>query len=143
MKPTLTLLLTVIITLCATSCTTSDDNPAMTSENVSELASIYGVWEGEGQQPGLSWTIKITVGPEAQRIEYPSLECGGTLTLLQASEGNFLFRETITFNSFCADQGFIELLKTSENTLEYNYYFPNAADERGPLGATGQVTKTN
>jgi hypothetical protein len=46
------------------------------------LSGKLGVWEGEGQQPGISWTISIDLKLDEQLIEYPSLSCGGTLSLL-------------------------------------------------------------
>lgn len=108
-----------------------------------ELTSKIGVWEGEGQQPGISWTIKITLNKDEQLIEYPSLECGGFLTLIEEREGLLLFRETITFNTICADQGFVELIETSSTTMDYNYYYPSPSNEKGQLGATGSVSKSN
>ncbi len=133
----------LILTICLMSCTNADDTASVQETDSGLLSSKFGIWEGVGQQPGISWTIKITLGPDEQLIEYPSLECGGFLTLLEETENALLFRETITFNSICADQGFIELIETSNNSLDYNYYFPNIDNEQGQLGATGQVTKTN
>ncbi|MFS4448382.1 hypothetical protein [Maribacter sp. 2307UL18-2] len=120
----------------------SSDNTEDPSVTTSELTSKLGIWEGTGTQPGFSWTIKITLTEAEQLIEYPSLECGGFLTLLEETDASLLFRETITFNTVCADQGFIELLEISADEMKYNYYFPNASNEKGDLGATGTVKKT-
>ncbi|MET0050177.1 MAG: hypothetical protein ABW095_03735 [Candidatus Thiodiazotropha sp.] len=107
------------------------------------LAGKLGVWEGEGQQPGVSWTIRITLREEEQLIEYPSLECGGYLTLLEETDAQLLFRETITFgNDICYDQGFVELTDQSQTELVYRWYFDGNGDEKGELHAVGSVHKT-
>lgn len=106
------------------------------------LVGKVGVWEGEGQQTGISWTIRINIQESAQTIEYPSLSCGGTLDLLNESEAQLIFRETITFGlPGCVDRGFVELTDQTENTLVYRWYYPNDVDEQGELGAIGSVTK--
>jgi hypothetical protein len=68
------------------------------------------------------------------------LDCGGYLTLLDESDAQLLFRETITFG-ICYDQGFIELTDQSENELVYRYYWPENGGAMGELGAVGSVTK--
>lgn len=118
---------------------TTDD----TITSNSELNSKLGVWEGVGEQPGISWTIRITLNADEQRIEYPSIQCGGILQLLEEKEGYLLFRETITQNTVCADQGFIELVETTATSMDYNYYWPNSENQLGELGATGAVNKVN
>ena len=105
------------------------------------LAGKVGIWEGEGQQQGISWTIRIDLEEHEQLIEYPSLSCGGFLTLLEDSDAQLLFKETITFGSRCVDQGFVELTDQSENELVYRYYWPGIGEEMGALGAVGSVTK--
>lgn len=102
-----------------------------------------GVWEGEGQQPGVSWTISINIQRGEQLIEYPSLNCGGFLTLVEESEAQLLFKETLTFGfHICGDLGFVELTDQSENELVYRYYWPDRNGQKGELGAVGSVTKT-
>jgi hypothetical protein len=133
----------LFFTVLTVSCETNTDDDSSNEESSTELSSKFGIWEGVGEQPGISWTIKITLSRSEQLIEYPSLECGGFLTLLEEREGYLLFRETITFNTICADQGFIELVETGANSFDYNYYFPNTSNIMGLLGATGQITKTN
>ncbi|MEW4923353.1 hypothetical protein [Algibacter sp. 2305UL17-15] len=120
----------------------SDSNSSDSSDETKQLTSKLGIWEGTGTQPGLTWTIKITLNSNEQLIEYPSLECGGYLTLISETSSQLLFRETITYNSICADQGFIELTVTSDSTMDYKYYFPNASNEKGTLGASGSISKT-
>ncbi|MBV1882982.1 MAG: hypothetical protein KUG82_15190 [Pseudomonadales bacterium] len=106
------------------------------------LIGKIGIWEGEGQQQGISWTIRINIQDNEQTIEYPSLNCGGTLDLLEESEAQLVFRETITFGiSGCVNQGFVELTDQSEDELIYRWYYPGGNNEQGLLGAIGSVTK--
>jgi hypothetical protein len=55
------------------------------------MAGKLGVWEGEGQQPGISWSIRIDLKLDEQLIEYPSLSCGGTLALSEESDAQYEF----------------------------------------------------
>ncbi|GLR69442.1 PKD domain-containing protein [Agaribacter marinus] len=107
------------------------------------LSGKFGIWEGEGQQTSVSWTIKITLSEDEQIIEYPSLNCGGFLTLIEETESQLLFHETITFGlSRCVNLGYVELTDQSANELIYRYYWPtNDDDKRQDLGAVGTVTK--
>jgi hypothetical protein len=107
-----------------------------------------GVWEGEGQQDGLSWTIKITLAENESLIEYPSLECGGTLTLLVEEDAQLLFREDITYGMLtatecgCIDNGFVELTDQNDDSLIYRWYYPDEDSNQGDLGAIGTVTRS-
>ena len=105
------------------------------------LTGKVGIWEGEGQQQSISWTIRINIQENEQTIEYPSLNCGGTLALLEESEAQLIFRETITFGTGCVDQGFVELTDQSENELIYRWFYPDANNEKGELGAVGSLIK--
>lgn len=107
------------------------------------LVGKIGIWEGIGQQSGISWTIRIDIKSGEQLIEYPSLNCGGFLTLLEESEAQLLFKETITFGlQTCVNQGFVELTDQSGNELIYRYYWPGIGEQMGELGAIGSVTRT-
>lgn len=137
-KVILFLFTSMLILACSSDDSSADDG----GDGGELLSSRLGVWEGTGTQPGLSWTIKITLGSSEQLIEYPSLACGGFLTLVSESSTELLFRETITVQTTCADQGFVKLTATSATTMDYDYYFPNASNEVGQLAASGSVTKT-
>ncbi|MES9944007.1 MAG: hypothetical protein ABW080_03495 [Candidatus Thiodiazotropha sp.] len=104
------------------------------------LAGKVGLWEGEGQQPGISWTISIDLQLDQQLIEYPSLNCGGYLTLMEESDAQLQFRETITFGTnVCCDQGIVELTDQSENELVYRWFTDELSD---PCDiAVGSLTK--
>ena len=124
--------------------------PAIISHNAipakDNLTPKVGVWEGAGQQVGASWTIRIDIKKNEQLIEYPSLNCGGFLTLLENSETRLLFKETITFGRHsCVDQGFVALVDRTATELTYLYYWPHPTEESSEfiLGATGTVTKAN
>ncbi len=106
------------------------------------LIGKIGVWEGEGQQSGISWSIRINIQQGEQLIEYPSLNCGGFLTLVEESEAQLLFKEKITFgNGACIDLGFVELTDQSENELVYRWYRSDSNGEKGVLFAVGSVSK--
>ncbi|MEJ2612980.1 MAG: hypothetical protein P8179_23705 [Candidatus Thiodiazotropha sp.] len=105
------------------------------------LAGKLGVWEGEGQQPGISWTIRIDLKLDEQLIEYPSLSCGGTLTLLEESDAQLTFRETITFGEGCCDQGIVELTDQSANELVYRWHADEITTPAVCDIAVGSVTK--
>jgi len=108
------------------------------------LAGKLGVWEGVGQQQGASWTIRADLRLDEQLIEYPSLDCGGFWELLEETDAQLSFRETITFgNSGCVDQGRIELTDQSENELVYRYYFSDGTGGfQDDVGAIGNLTRT-
>lgn len=106
------------------------------------LSGKIGIWEGVGQQQGFSWTIRIDIKGNEQNIEYPSLNCGGFLTLLEETDSQLLLREKITFGlGSCLDNGFVELTDQSESELVYRWYHPDSNDQKGELGAIGSVTK--
>ena len=108
------------------------------------LAGKVGIWEGEGQQQGVSWTIRAVLQLDEQLIEYPSLNCGGFWELIEETEAQLSFRETITFgNNICADQGLVELTDQSENELIYRYYFADGAGGfQDEVSAIGNLTRT-
>lgn len=130
------LLLLVFAPLAVSRENSADDNDT-NKENTTEPTLKPGVWESIGEQPGISWTIKITLNADGQLMEYPFLEYGGFPILLEEREGYLLFRKTITFNTICADQGFVELIEISGNGFDYNYYFPNTSNGLGAQGAMG------
>lgn len=56
-----------------------------------------GAWEGRGEQAGTDgWTIFIVLDPPGKgKISYPSLDCGGTLALLESRRNALVFHEQI------------------------------------------------
>jgi hypothetical protein len=97
-----------------------------------------GVWEGVGiQDNNSSWSIKVTISSGRYTIDYPSLSCGGELTLLQESSGNIEFREKITYGiNACITGGTTILTKVGKTGAEYQWFYPN-----GNKGATGTLMR--
>ena len=89
--------------------------------------AFLGSWEGRGSQsdaPG-EWTIAVEImgggmDGAAGRIEYPSLECGGTLTLRVAAPGALELDERITHGD-CVDGGIVTLTEQQDGRLRYDW----------------------
>lgn len=141
------ILLTSLLYAGLTACSGSDSrgNAPVLNDNSSssDLFGKQGVWEGDGSQVGGQWTIRIELTTENYLIEYPSLDCGGTLTLLESSENRLLFREGITFGSGCVDDGFVELVDDTIDTLNFNWYFNQGDLDNNDLGGWGSVTRVS
>lgn len=86
-----------------------------------------GVWEGRGtQRGGSTWSIKILVFKNNHKIEYPSLSCGGPLTLIEQTNNSIKFKEKISFGrGRCINGGMVELILTGEDTAKYFWYKRN------------------
>ncbi|HTL80650.1 MAG TPA: hypothetical protein VL651_03035 [Bacteroidia bacterium] len=89
---------------------------------------LSGVWEGTGTQPSANnetWTILATLDPvnNVYKIEYPSLNCGGSWSLVKAGKDKAEFKEQITKGmNLCTLTGKVILTKTDDDHLEYAYY---------------------
>jgi hypothetical protein len=77
-------------------------------------ASLLGTWRGEGHQvpqgPSPGWSIVMNIREDGANIEYPSLECGGTLTQISSNDTTAQYRETIAHMDGphqCADGGLV------------------------------------
>ncbi len=74
---------------------------------------LTGVWTGKGFQvlsdgKTTSWTINMRIDARgnATSIDYPSLNCGGTLTYLRAIGDVREYRETLTYGKErCTNNG--------------------------------------
>lgn len=134
---------------CGGSSSGSDDaitptvDESIVEENTNtnmELVEKTGVWTGSAEQTNSRWTIEITLSEAEQTVDYPSLNCGGYLTLKTFDETSLLFRETITYgNSNCVDQGLVELIEDGDNNLIYNFYYDD--NQTISLGAWGSVQR--
>jgi hypothetical protein len=96
---------------------------------------LAGVWEGEALQRSnqSSWTISMALQPGRSRgtagiIAYPSLACGGELTLLVASKSEVRVREDITYGS-CVDNGTIVVRPAAGGRLDWKYYLPDGGQQ--------------
>lgn len=101
-------------------------------------------WLGVGvQSNGLSWPVEmafpdgIGIG-RVGTVAYPSLKCGGTLTVksLDAQAGRFVVREDITSGSRCVDGGSFELTVSGDDVLKFQWVYPT-----GKKGSTGSLKR--
>lgn len=82
--------------------------------------SFFGTWTGTADQydsgaaqgvPDSRWDVEATIGP-ASRVDYPTLDCSGTLTFLRSEPGSVSFTETITEGTErCASTGTIRFTR--------------------------------
>lgn len=89
---------------------------------------LDGVWEGTGYQsnPKSTWTIKLTAQNDTFIIEYPSLSCRGTWTLIEKGTEKARFKETITQGlSRCENNGSVLIEKISDTQISFKYSSPN------------------
>ncbi|HRQ39775.1 MAG TPA: S8 family peptidase [Chloroflexota bacterium] len=106
------------------------------------LPNIFkGTWQGETNQGG-NWTILFSLtssvlGEIAGSLSYPSLRCGGELTLTEVSNNIAVFSQDITFGS-CVDNLMVSLEFMSDGVLLYKEYYPN-----GSVTGSGEVSKIN
>ena len=100
-------------------------------------SDFQGVWEGNGYQYNNSkgWTIRIAGANNQYKIDYPSLRCGGFLTVLNRTANKIEFREKITYGS-CVDNGKTVLTKVDANTVKFDWY-----EASGPKGANGMLIR--
>jgi hypothetical protein len=103
-----------------------------------------GTWKGDGvQDNGSKWSILITITPGEVNsvigtIAYPSLSCGGELTLRRVGDRSIALFENLTYlGNNCISGGTVVLKPTSNSDrLEYNWLYPN-----GKLGGKGSLEK--
>lgn len=131
--------LSVAIVGCAGGGGTLARTPSPVSGDFLSENSIEGVWVGSAtQDTGSTWTIEMHIDPSKKIsvISYPSLPCSGVLSWIPAVN-RVTYRETITQNNeVCIDGGFIFASRLSENTLKWEWYYPN-----GRLGASTVLSK--
>lgn len=129
----------------------SDAHPAIATSTLTQISSdsnilpqqYVGVWEGRGvqQNPSTNWSILLTLtegdmNDTVGTIAYPSLRCGGKLTLLSINTTELTFRETITYGN-CVDQGLVTLaVSDAINDMLYEW-------ELGTTTATGSLERIN
>jgi hypothetical protein len=74
---------------------------------------LYGQWSGTADQSGpgdykSSYPAKMMLQGETGQADYPSLGCGGALTLENQRENFYFYRESITYGQKkCIDGGLI------------------------------------
>lgn len=97
--------------------------------NPPTMLRFLGQWRGTGEQysPRQNWTIVMdlregTVGGAIGSITYPSLRCGGTLTLLDIDRDEVHLLEDITFGN-CLDNGTIRMELTGPGVARWDWYY--------------------
>jgi hypothetical protein len=93
------------------------------------MLGFLGQWRGTGEQysPRQKWTIVMelregTVGEAIGSITYPSLRCGGKLTLLDLDGEAVHLLEDITFGN-CLDNGTIRMELTGPDLARWDWYY--------------------
>jgi hypothetical protein len=105
---------------------------------VSQEEVFHGTWQRRGTQDnGSTWTIELTITPDGYRIDYPSIPCGGELTLLERTDTSMTFREKITRGRrSCNDAGVVQIHLLDQKEAEYVWFYPG-----GRKGTTGRLSK--
>lgn len=96
--------------------------------------AFTGHWEGTGAQrnPTAEWPVTLTLtgghpGDVVGTIDYPTLACGGELTLQSAdtSAASVELAEDLTFGeAVCADGGIVHLAILSDGSLDFQWSHP-------------------
>lgn len=87
-------------------------------------SGYVGVWRGNGiQSNNTQWSILITlisgeVDSIIGTIAYPSLNCGGEISLQSVNKSSIQISEDITYGN-CTDNGLITLQQASARKLTY------------------------
>lgn len=103
------------------------------------ISQFTGEWQGSGQQDnGSQWSIRINIRPPLYVIDYPSLTCGGKLTLIKTTDTALVFKETLTYGiAQCINHGNVVLNKAAEHKADYHWF-----SSRDKMQAVGRLTRT-
>jgi hypothetical protein len=120
------------------------DMVAIAQEN--RVPSVYlGDWSGKANQNNnTAWPISLsivpgTLGSVVGKIDYPSLNCGGELTLKRVTRNSIELFENLTYGAGpCVDRGTNILKLSSSRKLDFNWLNP-----RGELEAIGMLRKVS
>jgi len=103
-----------------------------------------GTWQGTVEQPNSgSYPVvmsldKLSEGSKAGKIDYPTLKCGGVLTLIEIKDRKYILKEKMEYGKGrCVDGGSISIMKTDEGKLVWRWFYPN-----GQEGAYGTLEKS-
>jgi hypothetical protein len=80
--------------------------------SVAQAAGIGGTWDGDVTQSDNNETypVQMELYGDVGSIAYPSLRCGGQLTLIRSSGTSHWYREHISFGGdHCIDGGTVQL----------------------------------
>lgn len=133
----------IIIGACAvialTGCTSLKYNYTPTKNVNLVTENIQGTWIGKAKQfnNNSTWSVNVNIENNNYTVSYPSLSCGGVLTLLNSTKTQAKFRENITYGkSKCVDNGILILAIKSNNKADYKWYYKS-----GKFGASGLIQK--
>ena len=99
---------------------------------------LNGIWEGSAESES-TWTVKATLAANNSLIDYPSLNCGGNLTLISQTDNSMRFSEKLNYGlPSCVDNGIVELMRLSASELSYAWY-----DTDGVQQASGNLAPAN
>lgn len=107
--------------------------------------AYVGTWQGKVVQPNFGSYEVLMVITELKYdsvvggTEYPSLECGFSLRLIDIKGGKYILREKIERvkpTGGCIDGGAIHISLNSDGNLVWEWYFPD-----GKTGAYAVLTK--
>lgn len=83
---------------------------AITNPSNSARSTLSGNWNGTVNQPGYgNFTASMSLKEENGTIDYPSINCGGTLKLISKEGDAYQFVEHITYGGGCVDGGIISM----------------------------------
>lgn len=106
---------------------------------------LNGTWTGTLDQvpagpQGSAYTVVLSVPAlDKSSVDYPTLKCGGNLSLVSSDDSGATFREKITRGcETCEDGGIILIKKINATTATYEWKDPNPS--RG-ITCRGQIFK--
>lgn len=88
-----------------------------------------GNWRGLVKQSGYGAYLvimqldRLVKGSRCGTIEYPSLKCGGSLTLIEIQGPLYILKENLTSGN-CIKGGVIHLQKQNDGNLSWTWYYP-------------------
>lgn len=103
---------------------------------------IIGSWGGEVKQGTETYPISMAISQTvidsvAGKVDYPTLQCGGTITLIEADSGRFVFEEKIEYGrNKCVDGGTVHL-RAVDRKIIFEWSYPD-----GRLGAVSTLDST-
>ncbi len=109
----------------------SDGSPDHMTVQDSVPSDFIGQWAGHAYEADYGeWPFNIHISPGKQgtivgTVKYPSLKCGGTLTLEEVGPNRIYLRERINKGVFsCINMGLIELALQGE-AISFHWTHPN------------------
>ncbi len=85
---------------------------------------LIGTWSGTANQPGhASYPVTMKFdNPEGGKIDFRSLNCGGSLTFLEKKGSTYSFSKQFSYGQHrCVDGGIIHITPNSDGTLDWDW----------------------